>query len=427
MMAPKAQAAESMPFPFTRLPYELRRIIWDLALPKRIIDLGCFIDISDQRVPFLHPSHGYFQDPSREAGLLQKSTLPPLRGVDPPVPRIASVCRESRTIAYETGRLVPVKADKFAGRPQRGGKPRPEPKYVWFDPARDSICLSSTALQTPGLGLERPRGDGYHPHSGVPYASLLLCDQSWWPHLKEITRLAREISVPYQRAPVGMGRRTRPVYAGKQKAVTNLFRILQDGTLWNADMARRQKVDIIIGLTRRHFNHVDTHVPLVRDFAESGGVVVSVDDFDGFRAFAQTYLLPPGPGKKGRRKKSRTSDVGFVEGRTDGQVERFLDMYCSDRDKHASYLGGFAEEMQMLWHREAHWKTEGMEPTRPERFFDDILCTTGATEKASGRVCKAMEALPFPEMRFVFLTKVCMHNEFDATVPWEHTFQYLRR
>ncbi|KAI0884787.1 uncharacterized protein GGS22DRAFT_164343 [Annulohypoxylon maeteangense] len=96
---------------FRRLPAEVRFMIWDLALPRRMV--GLKESFGNDTEEFDNPRYEFI------------SKLPP--------PSVAQVCRESRAIACQSGRLVSI---------------RNSPVYLpsclrvqwtWFDSSRDSL------------------------------------------------------------------------------------------------------------------------------------------------------------------------------------------------------------------------------------------------------------------------------------------------
>ncbi|UKZ60844.1 uncharacterized protein TrAtP1_002112 [Trichoderma atroviride] len=94
--------------PFSRLPPELRRHIWRLAIPSQVF----------RPFRYLEPSH------------LQRKSLPP--------PTISRVCREARQVAYLQGTLY--RHDFLA-----------PVFWTWFSGRRDVLDLSSYCLSENGF------------------------------------------------------------------------------------------------------------------------------------------------------------------------------------------------------------------------------------------------------------------------------------
>ncbi|KAI1104422.1 hypothetical protein F4804DRAFT_307238 [Jackrogersella minutella] len=103
---------------FRKLPAEVRLMIWDLALPRRILCLEETDREYDER------SFGSYKFASK--------SLPPA---------VAQVCRESRAVACQSGGLMSIRNARVY--PETSSK-KPlwcQPQWGWFDPNRDSLYL----------------------------------------------------------------------------------------------------------------------------------------------------------------------------------------------------------------------------------------------------------------------------------------------
>lgn len=95
--------------PFTRLPPEIRIMIWDLAIPKGQLRL--------QMKCYCHPDDRIISFPP--------SLLPPA---------VAQVCRESRAVACRSGIIVSFECPNCS-----------EELKSWYDSGRDKVSMLSTA------------------------------------------------------------------------------------------------------------------------------------------------------------------------------------------------------------------------------------------------------------------------------------------
>ncbi|OTB14835.1 hypothetical protein K445DRAFT_318750 [Daldinia sp. EC12] len=119
------QPTDTFGFPqFKRLPPEIRTMIWGLAIPNRILGLkGSRLRDYDEYYSM------YNFDP----------------GLSPP--SVAHVCREARSIACRSGRLVSIRNYRECPYPNlmdEGHVARPE--WSWYDPSRDSLRLPVKTL-----------------------------------------------------------------------------------------------------------------------------------------------------------------------------------------------------------------------------------------------------------------------------------------
>lgn len=188
---------------FARLPVELRAIIWDLALPRnelKVILEGCGKDVTE-------PKYIIWSYATRR-----------------PPPAISQVCREARSVAYRTGRMVPVGGclanhlhDNPFG-PQWGwfdprddsrmvpvggcfaGGTEPEPdnfpigrQWSWFDPRKDSVIMDIRAWTSPVLFQAIPTLTPYTKHiilderiAGRKPVLICVFNQRLFPNLKRV-------------------------------------------------------------------------------------------------------------------------------------------------------------------------------------------------------------------------------------------------
>ncbi|KAI0843780.1 hypothetical protein F5Y06DRAFT_255816 [Hypoxylon sp. FL0890] len=105
---------------FMRLPPEIRFMIWDLALPRKII---CLQEIDRDT-----------EDHSFSSYHFASTSLPP---------SVAQVCRDSRHVACHTGRLMPIRnANVYPPNLTPGKMPSwCRTQWAWFDPRLDSLYL----------------------------------------------------------------------------------------------------------------------------------------------------------------------------------------------------------------------------------------------------------------------------------------------
>ncbi|OTA65184.1 hypothetical protein K449DRAFT_403793 [Hypoxylon sp. EC38] len=106
---------------FMRLPPEIRFMIWDLALPRKML---CLEEVDRDIEEHNFASYQFV------------SHLPP--------PSVAQVCRESRTVACRTGRLMPIRnAIVYPSNPLWPGNMMDwcRTQWAWFDPRLDSLYL----------------------------------------------------------------------------------------------------------------------------------------------------------------------------------------------------------------------------------------------------------------------------------------------
>ncbi|KAI0850100.1 hypothetical protein F5Y00DRAFT_233608 [Daldinia vernicosa] len=155
------ESTEISGFPqFRRLPLEIRAMIWDLAIPNRILGLDEDLDI---------------------AGVYHFKP-----GLSPP--SVAHVCKEARSIACRSGRLVSI---RNYWEDQQG---MPRPAWSWYDPSRDSLrlCIGSlvgspnaTILEITECTQSVISGGG--SDNTLCYRLLsYLSDPHYFPHLKVV-------------------------------------------------------------------------------------------------------------------------------------------------------------------------------------------------------------------------------------------------
>lgn len=112
---------------FRNLPIEIRLMIWDLALPRRMV---CFKESFDV-------------DPLQNLSVhyeLVSQVLPP---------SVAQVCRESRAVACQYGKLSSTRNVKR--QPGSIHTEKMPPSWAWFDPSRDSIFLKPQTRNLDGI------------------------------------------------------------------------------------------------------------------------------------------------------------------------------------------------------------------------------------------------------------------------------------
>ncbi|KAI2473326.1 hypothetical protein F4781DRAFT_380015 [Annulohypoxylon bovei var. microspora] len=112
---------------FRRLPAEIRLMIWDLALPRRMVCVRGY-RYNDEQIIYA------------QYRFISKS-LPP---------SVAHVCRESRGVACQSGRLVSIRNIKAL--PSRSPPSYPTKiSWAWFDSSRDSLYLQPNTNRFFGL------------------------------------------------------------------------------------------------------------------------------------------------------------------------------------------------------------------------------------------------------------------------------------
>ncbi|KAI1472040.1 uncharacterized protein F4812DRAFT_416441 [Daldinia caldariorum] len=116
------EPTDTFGFPqFKRLPLEVRTMIWDLAIPNRILGLA-----------------GKFGNQNKPETFSFNPHLSP--------PSVAHVCREARSIACRSGRLVntikkdSVRYSRYNGRGRKDDV-NGTLRLSWYDPSRDSLRL----------------------------------------------------------------------------------------------------------------------------------------------------------------------------------------------------------------------------------------------------------------------------------------------
>ncbi|KAI2617364.1 hypothetical protein GGR54DRAFT_204164 [Hypoxylon sp. NC1633] len=124
-IARRHRLTETHWFPqFKRLPFEIRVMIWELAIPRRVLSL----DKNCQ--PFV------LQNRSSDRVCGYRSGLGP--------PSVASVCQESRAVACRSGRNIPIHNSRLLPRPIPPGLPSHYYRvWSWFDPSRDSLRIDA--------------------------------------------------------------------------------------------------------------------------------------------------------------------------------------------------------------------------------------------------------------------------------------------
>ncbi|KAI1095113.1 hypothetical protein F5B19DRAFT_367177 [Rostrohypoxylon terebratum] len=119
---------------FRKLPTEIRLMIWDLAIPRRMV---CFKESLHENP--LNP---------REIVSVHYELVSPL-----PPPSVAQVCRESRAVACKHGKLSSIRNME---KPPWSTHPKSmSPKWAWFDASRDSIFLQPQTRDLEGIDALR--------------------------------------------------------------------------------------------------------------------------------------------------------------------------------------------------------------------------------------------------------------------------------
>lgn len=129
----RKQVSCSPRFPqFSKLPPEIRHLVWNFALPSRIVEVGGI------RYVGRHTSGSSWSFAKKQ-----------------PPPAIAQVCREARSVASYTGRLMRIDNTKAAYTitayngegvdidSDDAHRARHEPSWSWFDSSRDRLYLVS--------------------------------------------------------------------------------------------------------------------------------------------------------------------------------------------------------------------------------------------------------------------------------------------
>ncbi|KAI2783087.1 hypothetical protein F4815DRAFT_459807 [Daldinia loculata] len=157
---------------FKRLPLEIRAMIWDLAIPNRILGLrGEFLYNVDDDYSVYH-----FEP-----------------GLSPP--SVAHVCKEARSIACRSGRLVSIRNSRECPYiDSMYEEDISRPAWSWYDPSRDSLRLhTKTLVGSPNATILEitectqfviSGGDSDHTHC---YRLLsYLSDPHYFPQLKVV-------------------------------------------------------------------------------------------------------------------------------------------------------------------------------------------------------------------------------------------------
>lgn len=152
---------------FPRLPRELRDAVWRECLPHRVaeidiplglVSLGVWLpgrdaDVWDEDGRTVHG------DQEGRGCYMEQTTR-----INSAPPVITRVCRESRMVAFETGRLLrhdpgrhgmQLRRRVGGQRRRRGGGPDIDPfvDQHWLDPARDVVHLHYPKYLEPGMGV----------------------------------------------------------------------------------------------------------------------------------------------------------------------------------------------------------------------------------------------------------------------------------
>ncbi|KAI1139739.1 hypothetical protein F5Y05DRAFT_411924 [Hypoxylon sp. FL0543] len=174
---------------FMRLPPEIRFMIWDLALPRKIL---C-VEETDRDT----------EEHSFSSYQFAPSSLPP---------SVAQVCRESRAVACRTGRLMPIRNSNVYPRDLTPGEMPSwcRTQWVWFDPRLDSLYLRPLTDQLRSLEaiLELTRYaqhvtlDGGSTNTRWPHLFHRLFSPYYFPRLKAVDLVGGLHVVPERSDPV---------------------------------------------------------------------------------------------------------------------------------------------------------------------------------------------------------------------------------
>lgn len=388
---------------FMNLPAELRRMIWQLALPRRVVDLGNFVAVQGYTYKMGRGYDGSFEN----AGIQGRRTT---KGVDPPVPVIAAVCRESRAVTFETGKLFLIKRGSMVYGGVLAG-----PQYAWFDPARDVLHLSVRS-EVNEFDFRYEGGDR-DERNEQHFSCMVHAHHSWWPHFAEVPGAARRMSIFLH---------TKPKDPRACVKLVNLM--MRDSELFPQ---RRDPLVVIQHITVRHYNHVDMEDPLVRDFAEDGGALVSLEDFDELSGFLAKYLPPKEKLKRRRRLGKGDKEEVTINGLAD---------ICRSRQAHAQFVDLSRFNLMKRWLIGGYCIMHGIgSPTGIGNSLINPSLVPIPWEEGwdwdSGfdfPWChEVFEAMPMPKMDLSVLVRICMHKKGDAETGWPHSsmphsFKYLR-
>jgi hypothetical protein len=142
---------------FSRLPVEIRCMIWNFAIPCGIVHLV------EHRLTAIDAGWCVWS-------CKQKQTPP----------AITQVCREARTVACRTGALVPLKC------PSKNEFEWPSSfaiEWTWFDPTRDTLFFSFYSHQGGGGMCFSNLEDSLYTQARY---ITLECGQNVWNHLDEL-------------------------------------------------------------------------------------------------------------------------------------------------------------------------------------------------------------------------------------------------
>jgi hypothetical protein len=119
---------------FCQLPTELRLIIWELALPRRVFELKACIYEAERLSGLKHD----------RTGMCLRAWQAPSVTLKPPT--LLRVCREAREVAQRTGSFREIQNPNPEIWLGRRDLTHSESVKLWFDPRLDTLCLFSGKL-----------------------------------------------------------------------------------------------------------------------------------------------------------------------------------------------------------------------------------------------------------------------------------------
>lgn len=142
---------------FPWFPRELRDVIWRACLPHRVVEIDIPLGSVAMGVWLLGDHSDYSGQDSGDEECNTHDVDRKGRGchmarttrINSAPPIISRVCRESRMVAFETGRLLRHEHRKACEGPDI----RPHVDQQWFDPARDAVHLHYTIYLLPDRGV----------------------------------------------------------------------------------------------------------------------------------------------------------------------------------------------------------------------------------------------------------------------------------
>ncbi|KAK6064618.1 hypothetical protein SCUP515_11675 [Seiridium cupressi] len=167
---------------FAKLPPEIRQMIWNFAIPRRVVSI-----MSPYTSPPPVTTWYHFQ-----------TTYPP--------PAISQVCQESRKVALRHGRLRAIENEKPDSDAEliAPGKRNYHREWAWFDSSRDTLFLDLVDVRLPEtagiLHLTQATESLMIRHiDGESMFNRQLHDPHHFPRLKTISFLAHQINISQSR------------------------------------------------------------------------------------------------------------------------------------------------------------------------------------------------------------------------------------